>query len=165
MFFGYADTEFDSGLRTSATVGYSYLNSLAVLAPPPLVELATGGVPAEVARSWGLPVQGSENVTVFYRPVKEAGVGQRKFALSNHSYQAQFNAGLDLLNTMELEGNLNLSGSHYFTTASGFLSRKKLFDLTNQGQFNPTLPDDKKNDVSAAAVETQKVTHSNLLSF
>ena len=163
--FAYADTELASDIRISTTVTYSYLNSLSTLAPPPLVALATDGVPADIARAWGLPVQGSENVSIFYRPVREEGVGQRKFDLNNHSYQAQLNLEMDLLNTMELEGNLHASGSHYFTEATGFLSRKKLFELTNQGKFNPTLSDDKKNDLSYAAVTTEKFTSSNLFSF
>ena len=163
--FAYADTELTSGIRAATTVIYSYTNSLGILAPPPLVALSIDGVPADVAKAWGLPVQGSENVKVFYRPVREKGVGQRKYDLDNHSYQAQLNLEMDLLNTMELEGSLHAAGSHYFTKQKGFLSQNKLFELTNQGNFNPTLGDDEKNDLSSATVFPEKVTSSNFFSF
>ena len=164
LFFN-MDTEITSDFRSSLTATYSLLNSLSILAPPPLVGLATKGVPADTARAWGLPVQGSDPIPVYYRPVKEKGVGQRKFSLNNHSYQTQLNFEKDLLNTMELEVGLHASGSHYFTEATGFLSRNKFLELSNQGKFNPTLPDDKKDDLSEATVTTEKFTHSNLFSF
>ncbi len=163
--FAQADTEIDSGFYASATGIYSYTKSLARLAPAPLVGLSTEGVPVEIAQKWGLNAQGSDNVKVFYRPVHEKGVGQRKFDSNNHSYQIQANVVKEFSDTLELDANISASGSHYLTTARGFLLQSKLFELTNQGKFNPTLPKDKKSDLSTATHEVGKETHSNLFSF
>ena len=160
--FAHANTEINTDLRASVTGVYSYNSTLSALAPPPLVGWK---VPAEVARGWGLQVQGNEDVEMFYRPVNEPGAGQRKTNLNNHSYQLQGSISQDLLNTMELEGNINLSGSHYFSTTQGLIRQNKLLELTKQNKFNPTLPEDKKNNISTANHEVSKETNSNLFSF
>ena len=131
------------------------------MAPPPFVGFK---VPLEVAQKQGIPATAGP-VEIKYRPVYEKGAGPRRTSLNNHIYQVQINGAMDITDTMELDGNLNLSGSHYFTTTTGLVRYKPLVEMINAGDVNFTLPEDKKSDISKAAHDLSKAKHSKLISF
>ena len=158
--FAYAEKEMDS-VRLSTTALYSYTDTRSVLAPPPFVGFE---LPVEVAQKQGIPATKAP-VAVNYRPVYEKGAGPRKSTVNNHTYQIQLNGAMDITDTMELDGNLNISGSHYFTTNSNLIRYKKLTEMIKAGDVNFTLPANQKSDISPAAHVISKAKHSNLFSF
>ena len=160
-----------------ATAMYSLTRSFSILAPPPdwLVtptqteELNTDKdlrVPLEVAQRWGLSASGP--IELKYRLVNEKGSGPRHTVSNVHYYQVQTSINTPVLDTMEFDGHLNISGSHYLNTGTaGWADRKMLMELAKKtpSAFNPFLPDDKKSDVTEAIYEPFTKTHANLLSI
>lgn len=65
---------------------------------------------------------------------------------------------------MELEGNLNLSGSYYDTTSKGYVNKETLFNMAQAGNFKPFLLSGKKSNIEEASYEPTQVTFSNLIS-
>ena len=120
---------------------YNYTRSHAVLAPAP-----SGAMfPADVAQDWGLST--SDDALVLYRLVGEEGAGPREFVTNHHFFQAQFSAVKPFMNTLELEVELNLSGSHYFSEGVGG------FAITQEPKINTEIPEDPK--------EKKKVEEAN----
>ena len=153
------------------TALYSHTRSASELAPPPdsFAKPSVEGksdyrIPFNVAQSWGLELdQNPESlITVWYRPVFEKGAGTRKTSTNTHFYQLQSHLSHPFRDTLEFEAKFNFSGYHAFANSTGYLSKKTLYDMALAGEFNPFLPKDKKNDISKASVEPQRISH-NLL--
>ena len=71
----------------------------------------------------------------------EKGAGPIQKTLNHHTYQVQLNGEMDIMDTMELDGNLSVSGSHYLTTTTGgIFSQNKLMEIVQKGEVNWTLP-------------------------
>ncbi len=168
--FGQADTQVNDNLNVSAQALYSYTKAHAIIAPAPdsFAKPDKPGVqdyriPVETAQKWGLSA--SAPVTVWYRLVEEEGSGRREALSDTHFYQAQFSAAQSLLDTMELEGHFNVSGSYSSRTDIGYVNKEKLFNMANEDLFNPFLPSGKKSDISKATYEPTQEVFSSLISF
>ncbi len=158
--YAYAKKDMDRG-GLSAMAFYSWRNSVSVLAPIPFAGFK---LPLEVAQKWGLSATKAP-VTVNYLPVHETGAGPLRHTLNNHTYQVQLNGEMDIMETMELDGNLSLSGSHYLNTTTGLFSQNKLIEIVQKGEVNWTLPTDQKEDISSAGHKLSQAMHSTLISF
>ena len=158
--YAYAKKDMDT-LRFWTAAFYSWINSFAVFAPLPFSGFK---VPLEVAKKWGLSAT-QDPVTVNYLPLHEKGAGSIKKTLNNHTYQVQLNGEMDIMETMELDGNLSVSGSYYLNTTTGLFSYNKLMEIVQKGEVNWTLPADQKGDISSAGHKLSQAIHSNLISF
>ena len=184
--FFQADKDVDD-MTLSGRLIYNYTRAHSVLAPAP----DSGTFPADVAQKWGLST--SNDVLALYRLVGEKGAGPREYLTNHHFYQTQFSAVKPLMNTVELELELNISGSHYFSEGvGGFAIKQKpvadpkdtekvknskeeaskviaedektgLVELAKAGQFNIIAA--QKGDVSSAAYNPTTDTQSNVISF
>jgi len=168
-FFAQGDTTVFNDMNLSIQSIYSYIRSHSVIAPAPdsFEDLSKENkpdyrIPVEVAKKWGLDA--SNPVDVLYRLVDEKGTGPRETVSNIHFYQNQVNLS-KLMNTTELEGHFNWSGSYYSSNSKNYANKDILFDMVKEGTFNPFLPSDKKNDVSKATYEPTESVFSNLISF
>lgn len=169
--FGWAETQINDELNVSAQALYSYTRTYSIIAPAPdsfskpkvVGKDADYRISVDTAQKLGL--NASNPVTVLYRLVEEEGSGNREHLLNIHSYQAQLSATQSLLDTMELEGHFNVSGSYYSTLETGYVNKETLFNMMNEGTFNPFLPSGQKSDISKASYEPTQDSFSNLISF
>ena len=159
--FAQVEKDINDHIRLSSTALYDYTNSWSQLAPPPL----RAKMPIEIAKNMGIPVKGTKDITVNYRPVYEKGAGPRRTNLNIHTYQLQFVGVANLIDTMELESALSLSGTHFLSESEGLMQKKTLYDMIRKGELNFILPNDKKSDISKAKHSIFGGMHSNLISF
>ena len=166
-------TETDIG-NTSlfSTAIYSYTKVFSALAPAPdnfsrpklpgdKNYLVSGTV---ANQNWGLGVS-ADQVEAKYRLVYEKGGGPRKQFEDIHFYQVQSRANHPLGDTMDLEVDLNISGSHFLSNNENYFDKQKLFTMAKNKQFNPFASVDKKDDISSAAYEPWQRTHSYLMNL
>ena len=174
--FAQANTEMGES-NVMATAIYSFTRAFSILAPPPdwlitpnqAEDIGTEKdrrISQTTAQEWGLSPAGP--IELKYRLVNETGSGPRHSVENIHYYQFQGGINTPLMDTTEFDAYFNISGSHSFSTGvAGWANRKKLKELANKNpsEFNPFLPDDKKNDVTEAIYKPVTNTHSNLLSI
>ena len=164
--FAQADTKWND-IELSTLALYSYTKSIAQLAPAPgrfAPVPYKNPVPAAIAQS---AVSASGPVAMQYRMVNEKGAGSRINFLNTHAYQLSVGATTPLSSAIDFDVNVNLSGSHYLTKTKGPLSVKALNNMMNRTPpaFNPLADSNAKSDVSEAAIEITKGTHSNLITL